>query len=283
MGKTAVWSYDCSDGLREEGLTLLDLDAWRVTLVQPVSPAHLYLLAHRRTLTKLPDHPSIQVATEDVGVLHAAALGGFRSLTRQQLIKLDQDEVEAGVDTSMKLGDILFKMISKVLDSSVDDVLRILARRCAHISSDERDALLKSDAAQDLYHDVPDMKDAAQCVEADEKVEADMAEVVETIKEKPSHGKPAEPAAKEKKEAKTKFPQEAEFDLKHLRLCAPVNAKLWYDCQNKRYQIFYEGCSCSRSCGRYGEAEAARLVLQWAWTCEALFTGRDCPIEGIFK
>ena len=113
------------------------------------------------------------------------------------------------------------------------------------------------------------------------KLDLEIQEVVETIKAKRPTNKEG-PAAKTAKVAKLKCPEDADFNLGSLQALAPSKGKIWYDPRGERYQIWYEGSSCSRSCARYGEAEAARLVLKWAWTCEALFSDALCPHDGIF-
>eukprot|EP00974_Lingulodinium_polyedra_P117253 11162514-Lingulodinium_polyedra.AAC.1 len=97
---------------------------------------------------------------------------------------------------------------------------------------------------------------------------------------------PAKRATKKRSEVAldpNKFPQDGEREsmLEFVPPPAPWGWTLSADAANKRWLISNKALgSCSRSWKLYGQVEAAKQVLQYAWKQHAASGGQPCPFFG---
>lgn len=77
-----------------------------------------------------------------------------------------------------------------------------------------------------------------------------------------------------------------DLDLAAAAAMTPAPCRLYKDCVDGRWQVYYLGvASRSRSFKLHGAGEALRQALAWAWSevlLRAGFAVSECPIEGLF-
>eukprot|EP00971_Amphidinium_carterae_P002312 45665-Amphidinium_carterae.3 len=140
--------------LREGDVTCLwhepiwDLAEWEVLPARMVSPSHLYVLNEHKPLGALPRMPVLELGPSQ-SLLQHAAREAFGSLSKQQLLKLDKEEL-AAVAGETEIGDIVFVMVQRALECSDTEVVGILQKRCLKVDLADRLEILQSEAAEEV-------------------------------------------------------------------------------------------------------------------------------------
>ena len=129
--------------------------------------------------------------------------------------------------------------------------------------------------------DTKDKKEADDILRGEDKIEdaaKDIAKTVHAVRAK------AAPAKKKTKVRMRALPVGAvRYDDTAAQALCPPESRFRSDARCRRFQVFYKQIGFSRSWGKWGEAEAFRLVIQWAWRMHTLATGEEHNFEGLDK
>jgi hypothetical protein len=189
------------------------------------------------------------------------------------------------------LFDVLELLVKKILPKlTEEEVVRVLSKRIAIV--DEAEVCMMSDDFEDLV-DQQDRK------EFDKEVDT----MKENLKDHDKYflawkTKSKTLAAKKKGKApivfqvsgtatpivKSKFPL-GEITQERARLMCPDPALIYSDPKNGRWQVYWKDFGTrSRHWSMYGNTEALRQCLSWAWELKLSMLGLDhssCPTEGL--
>ena len=157
----------------------------------------------------------------------------------------------------------------------------LLPRLLVHLPSFQ-DVFDKGDQASLDKLKKQTVKEAAQQIELQQRVEE-----VQKRRDKgkrSKQGKKAKAKAKDKSLVRTnvKFTG-MRISVEHVRELLPPGYQCWKDDFSARWQVRGpRGFTVSRSWMLYGAEQAGRVAVQACWK-HAGFSGKDCPIAGLFK
>ena len=280
VGKTSFYTIDLDniDDMKFE--PILDVTDWEVQDYELLSPLAVFLSNGCRHVDALPNLPARPSGTPR-SLLSWGATVAWKGLNKQQLLRLDKDEVRA-VQEEQELGDILFAMIRKVLDCSDEEALDILKARCLTPNLEEKLEILNSEAVDDIMDrdGKKAVKEMSNQAEMEEQVEKNLLKTIRTKSEKLRNV--SEPSKKKRKGSTKEWPGDADVTLTIAQDLLPPKAKIWSDTFCARWQVFLGKSSHSRSWSKYGLKPSLRLCVQWAWELHKAATGEECPIKGLF-
>lgn len=228
-------------------------------------------------------------AGEPKPLLQHAAEHAFHKIPKASLL-LIAEELQAGVTSDASLFDVLFALVKQVLECDDMRALAILKRRLRAPSEGVTD-ILGGDGLDEVVEKADrsqfkkQVKDEEQQKAAAERFRKDL-QVGLTKAAKTKEGKKYAQAEKTrlKKVPRQQFVP-SKLGREYLVALAPPGAKFWRS-EGGTWQVHLRPhARLSRSWQKYGEAEAARLILRGCWEQHLSAAGLDdshCPVQGLF-
>eukprot|EP00971_Amphidinium_carterae_P351637 6492205-Amphidinium_carterae.1 len=279
VGKVTCFEMDCENQNVLWHEPVLRLGDWECMPTTVASPMELYIMNDHRETQKLPGLPVVQQG-EPEPLLKWCARNAFKGVSKQLLKRLDSDEIGA-LSGESDLGDMIFVLIQAVLEISDADVLDIMRRRCLTPHFLERHEILASAEIEDIT-DQDGVKEARAIQNRENILEEGEQEVMKTIRRRLEHIKSGAPPTKRSKSSKRSWPADHDLTVSKAQDLLPPNAKLWADQRCSRFQVFFNGGSCSRSWQKWGYATALKQIVQWTWQKHTEISGQACTVEGLF-
>ena len=280
VGKSTCWCFKHDGSITDMMYEpILDLSLWKVLPVELKSPAGLFILNNRKPLESMPQLPAVQTGSA-MPLLKWAAKSAFKGLSKFMLRKLDKEEIQALTDET-DLGDMLLAMIKKVLCITDKDAALVLRCRCLTADSSERYEMLASGEAEDIL-DNPGKKDFEDMAKNEEKIEEQDKAICKAIRRVSEASRSSSGPPRKRQKVQKTWPKGGhEVSLAFAETLCPPGAKIWADNRHRRFRVYLDHASCSKSWGKFGYKEAMRLCLQWAWHVHYMWTGEVCSVDGL--